>query len=161
MTNNLDLFLNIQPYRKRVRYANNTSSLALGIGTVAIQGKLPNGNTSSILLQRVLYVPDLGSDNLFSWNAVCGMGSDIFIRKEINGKNILWARKDHSDFVIQEQQDVARLASFEEWHPALGHVSPAYMSADCYIDGHLIPTAPKHFECHHCSLSKSTKKVPP
>ena len=107
MTNNLDLFLNIQPYHKRVCYANNTSSLALGIGTIAIQGKLPNGNTSSILLQRVLYVPDLGSDNLFAWNAICGMGfvkvgmgSDIFIRKEIQGKDILWARKDHSDFII-------------------------------------------------------------
>ena len=65
MTNNLDLFLNIEPYHKRVRYANNTSSLALGIGTVAIQGKLPNGN-NPVLLQRVLCVPDLGSDNLFS-----------------------------------------------------------------------------------------------
>ena len=89
MTNNLDLFLNIQPYRKRVRYANNTSSLALGIGTVAIQGKMPNGNASSVLLHGVLYVPDLGSDNLFSWNAVCGlgfvkvgMGSDILLRKK-------------------------------------------------------------------------------
>ena len=41
MTNNLDLFLNIQPYNKRIRYANNTSSLALGIGSIAIQGKLP------------------------------------------------------------------------------------------------------------------------
>ena len=91
------------------------------------------------------------------------MGSDIFIRKEIYGKDILWAQKDHhsSDFVIQEQQDVARLASFEEWHSALGHVSPAYMSSNSYADGHLIPSAPKNFECHHYVLSKSTKKVPP
>ena len=159
MTNNLDLFLNIQPYNKRVRYANNCASLALGIGSIAIQGKLPNGNTSSILLQRVSYVPDLGSDNLFSWNAVCGlgfvkvgMGSNVFIRGEIGDRDLLWARKDH-----QEQHDVARLASFEEWHSALGNVSPTYMNANCYADGHLTPAAPKHFECHHCALSKSAK----
>ena len=61
-----------------------------------------------VFLKRVLFVPDLGSDNLLSWNAVCGMGfvkigmgSDISTGKEIKGKEILWARKDHSSFVVR------------------------------------------------------------
>ena len=101
MTNNLDLFLNRQPYHKWVHYANHASSLVLSIGIVVIQGKLPNGNSSSVFLHRVLYVPDLGSDNLFAWNTVCGLGfvkvgmsSDVFIRKEIPGKDILWVQKN-------------------------------------------------------------------
>ena len=76
---------------------------------------------------------------------------------------ILCARKDHhsNDFVIQELHDLVLLASFEDRHSALGHVSPMYVNANCYADRHLIPTAPKHFECHRCALSKSTKRAPP
>ena len=82
--------------------------MAVGIGRVAVQGKLPNSKTSSVILRNVLYVPDLGSVNLFSWPAICnlgfvkvGMGSDIFMRKELNGDDLLWARMDCHEFVIQ------------------------------------------------------------
>ena len=37
--------------------------------------------------------------------------------------------KTGNGFAIQEQQNVAWPASFEEWHSALGHVSAAYMNA--------------------------------
>lgn len=85
----------------------------------------------------------------------------IFYKKVTNAKDILWARKDHhaSDFVLQEQQDAARLSSFEEWYSALGHVSPACVSANCYTDGQPIPSAPKNFEFYHCTISRSTKFI--
>jgi len=168
MTNNLDLFLDISHCRRRIRYANKTESMAVGIGRVAVQGKLPNSKTSSVILRNVLYVPDLGSGNLFSWPAICnlgfvkvGMSSDIFIRKELNGDDLLWARMDCHEFVIQQESEHARLSTFAEWHSALGHVSPASIHPDCYTDGYLLPIAPTNFECHQCALSKSTKKVPP
>ena len=69
--------------------------------------------------------------------------------------------KTGNGFPIQEQQNAAWPASFEERHSALGHVSPAYMNANCYTDEHPIPTAPTRSEFHHCALPNSAKKVPP
>jgi len=168
MTNNLDLFLNITRQLSRVTLADKTTIHSYGHGEVAIQGKSPNGEPLSILMRRVLYVPELDV-NLFSWLAICDLGfvhvaigSNIFVRnKSVNGPLVLWATRNGLDFEIQQMENKTRLSTFEEWHRALGHVSPANMKSSCYSDGQLIPALPNGFECPQCSLSKSTNKVPP
>ena len=131
MTNNLDLFLNITRQLSRVTLADKTTIHSYGHGEVAIQGKSPNGEPLSILMRRVLYVPELDV-NLFSWLAICDLGfvhvaigSDIFVRnKSVNGPLVLWATRNGLDFEIQQMENKTRLSTFEEWHRALGHVSP-------------------------------------
>ena len=57
--------------------------------------------------------------------------------------------------------NVARIASYSEFHQALGHVSASYIRPSSYSDGYLIPPIPKAFHCHICNISNLTKKTPP
>jgi hypothetical protein len=71
-----------------------------GKGSVSIQGKLPYGKVSCLVLRNILYVPDLGHSNLLSWRAIKNAGNfhllemkkNIFVRKK-NRDNVLWAKE--------------------------------------------------------------------
>ena len=166
MTNNPDLFLDLQSHQGRVKLGDDSSLNITGKGTIALQARLPNGKASPIVLQNVLYVPRLGSSNLLSWRAISSLGfslvgtdTDLFVKR--NGNVVCWGKLEGLDFVLQEMEDRARLVTYDEWHQAFGHVSPSYITPSCYEDGHLIPSQPSHFDCSTCSLSKSTKTTPP
>ena len=127
-------------------------------------------NSSLLVLSNVLLVPELGHVNLMSWKAMqkvnknlflYGTGDDIFVKKgSLSGEIVVWARLEGNDWIIQQQNDTAQVASYDEFHQALGHVSAPYIRSDSYSDGHLIPPCPKAFHCHVCKISNSTKKIP-
>ena len=170
MTNNIDLFINIEHHNGRVRLGDDHFIDVSGKSTVELQGKLPTGKPHLIVLRNVLYVPKLGQCNLLSWRAIGSLGNfflessgqDIFIRKEKrDGHIVVWGKLEGLDYVVQQMEDHARLSTYEDWHKAFGHVSPPYINPSRYTDGHLIPPKPQHFECDTCTASKSTKRIPP
>ena len=169
MTNNPDLFLNIEHHRGRVVLADQHALEVVGRGTVALQGKLPSGKSHPIVLRNVLYVPTLGQSNLLSWRVIAslgnfvldGQGPDLFVRKERDGNIVVWGKMEGMDYVVQQMEDHARLSTYQDWHKAFGHASTTYIKPSCYTDGHLLPPHPQNFECDICTLSKSTKHVPP
>ena len=78
------------------------------------------------------------------------------------GDEVLWAKKEGKDIVIQESEATC-FVSYQECHNALGHPSVQVLNRamnDLYLDSFQIPKPPKNFHCSACSLSKSTHPVP-
>jgi len=74
MTNNLDIFTNFKTVKGTVRLGDDSVIESCGRGTVMILAKTSTGHVSSIYLERVLWVPSLGSCSLLSWCAIVSLG---------------------------------------------------------------------------------------
>jgi len=66
MTNNLDLFMNFETVKGTVRLGDDSVIETCGRRTVVILAKTSIGHVSSVYLERVLWVPSLGSCSLLS-----------------------------------------------------------------------------------------------
>lgn len=168
MSNNLDLFMNFRHSVGNVRVADDRTIRSWGTGDIALWVKLPNGSSKRVVLQNVLYVPQLGSSNLLSWKAASVLGyfmdghhDGLFVRTSKDGPVILWGKLNGTDYVLQVKEHAARLTSYSEWHHAFCHASTQYVKPSIYKDGHLVPPPPKDFHCTPCALAKSSHKVPP
>ena len=67
-------------------------------------------------------------------------------RSQQENKEVLWAKLEGKDIVIQELQEATRFVSYQECHNALGHPSVQVLSQamnDLYLDSYLIPKPPK------------------
>ena len=68
-------------------------------------------------------------------------------------KEVLWARQEEKDIVIQESE-ATRFVSYQECHNALGHPSVQVLNQamnNLYLNAQLIPKPPKNFHCPACS----------
>jgi len=66
MTNNLDLFINFETVKGTIRLGDDSIIESCGRGTVMILAKTSLAHISSVYLERVLWVPGLGSWTLLS-----------------------------------------------------------------------------------------------
>ena len=66
MTNNSDLFIDFETIKATVRLGDNSVIETCGCGTVMILAKTSLGHVFSVYLERVLWVPSLGSCSLLS-----------------------------------------------------------------------------------------------
>ena len=67
MTNNLDLFINLETRKGTVRLGDDSVIETCGRGTGVILGKTSICHVSSVYLEPVLWVPSLNSCSLLSW----------------------------------------------------------------------------------------------
>ena len=168
MTNNLDLLINFQPEKGTVRLGDDSVIESCGRGTVKILAKTSDGQVTPVYLQRVLWVPELGCCSLLSWRAIVSLGKGFSLRSSGGDMNVLrenkteviWGKLEDQEYVVQEEKELARKMTYQDWHEALGHPSPNYLKNDNYSNTPTIPSIPKDWQCETCITSKSTKRTP-
>ena len=69
MTNNVDLFINIEDITGRVLIANNTLIAVKGRGSILFMVKTLEGSLLLVLI-NILLVPELGRVNLILWKVI-------------------------------------------------------------------------------------------
>jgi len=168
MTSNLGLFRNFKTIKGPVRLGDDSVIETCGCGTVMILAKTSLRHVSSRYLERVLWVPSLGSCSLLSWRAIVSLekgfslassGKDMYIFRE-NKPEVIWGKLDGQDYVVQEEKESAKKMTYEQWHEALGHPSPDYLKSNNYSDATNLPKVPQDWQCEICITSKSTKRKP-
>jgi len=124
MTNNLDLFINLEIVKGTVRLGYNPIMESSGHGTVMILGQTSVGHVSSVYLERVLRVPSLGSCSLLSWHtsvsvrkgfSLLSSGRDMYVFRE-NKTEGIWGKLDGPNYVVQEEKESAKKLTFQWWH---------------------------------------------
>jgi len=127
MTNNLDLFINFETVKGTIRLGDDSVIETGGRGTVLILAKTSIGHVSSVYLERVFWVPSLGSCSLLSWRAIVSWGKgfslassrkDMYIFRE-NKTEVIWGKLDGQDYVVQEEKEAAKKMTYQHWHEAL------------------------------------------
>jgi len=122
MTNNLDLFINIETVKGTVRLGDDSIIETCGRETFVILAKTSIGHVSSVYLERVLWVPDLGSCSLLSWRAIVSLrkgfslassGNDMYIFRE-NKTEVIWGKLDGQDYVVQEEKESAKKMTYQQ-----------------------------------------------
>jgi len=121
MTNNLDCFINFETVNGTVRLGDDCVLETCGHGTVVILAKTSIGHVSSVYLERVLWVPSLGSCSLVSWHAIVSLvkgfslarsGKDMYIVRE-NKREVIWGKLDGQDYVVQEETESAKKMTYQ------------------------------------------------
>jgi len=168
MTNNSDLFIDFETIKGTVRLGDDSVIETCGCGTVMILAKTSLGHVSSVYLERVLWVPSLGSCSLLSWRAIVSLGKgfslassgkDMYGFRE-NKTEVIWGKLDGQDYVVQEEKESTKKMTYQQWHEALGHPSADYLKSNNYSDATNLPKVPKDWQCEICITSKSTKQKP-
>jgi len=168
MTNNLDLFINFETVKGAVMLDDDSVIETCGRGTVVILAKTSIGHVSFVYLERVLWVPSLGSCSWLSWRAIVSLGKgfslassgkDMYIFRE-NKTEVFWGKLDGQDYVVQEEKESAKKMTYKQWHEALGYPSPDYLKSTNHSDAMNLPKVPKDWQCETCITSKSTKRKP-
>jgi len=127
MTNNLDLFINFETVKGTVRLSDDSDIEACGRGTGVILAKISICHVSSVYLERVLWVPSLGSCSWLSWRAIvswgkrfslASCGKDMYIFRE-NKTDVIRGKLDQQDYVMQEERELAKKMTYQQWHEAL------------------------------------------
>jgi len=122
MKNNLDLFINFETVKGTVRLGDDSVIETCGRGTVVILAKTSTGHVSSVYLERVLWVPSLGSCSLLSWRAIVSLGKgfslassgkDMYICRE-NKTEVIWGKLDGQDYVVQEEKESAKKMTYQQ-----------------------------------------------
>jgi len=112
MTNNIDLVINFETVKGTVRLGHDSVIDTCGCGTVVILAKTSISHVSSEYLERVLWVPSLGSCSLLSWRAIVSLGKgfsldssgkDTYIFKE-NKTEVIWGKLDGQDYCAREER---------------------------------------------------------
>ena len=168
MTNNSDLFIDSETVKGTVRLGDNSVIETCGRATVMLFAKRSLGHVSSVYLERVLWVPRLGSCSLLSWRAIVSLekgfslassGKDMYVSRK-NKTEVIWGKLDGQDYIVQEEKESAKKMTYERWYEALGHPSPDYLKSNNYSDATNIPKVPKDWQCEIYITSKSTKRKP-
>jgi len=168
MTNNLDFFINVETRKGTVRLGDDSVIETGGRGTGVILGKTSICHVSSVYLERVLWLPSLGSCSLLSWWAIvcigkgfslASSGKNMYIFSE-NKTEVIWGKLDRQDQVVQEGKESAKKVTYQQWHEALGHPSPEYIKSNNYCDDIKREKVPKDWQCETCITCKSTKRKP-
>jgi len=116
MRNNLDLFINFEAIKGIVRLGDDSVIATCGRGTVMILAKKSFGHFSSGYLERVFWVPSLGSCSLLSWCGIVSLGKgfslassgrDMYIFRG-NKTEVIWGKLDGQDYVVQEEKESAK-----------------------------------------------------
>ena len=98
VTNHSDLFIDFESIKGTVRLGDDSVIETCGGGTVMILAKSSLGQVSSVYLERVLWVPSLGSCRLLSWRAIvclgkgfslASSGKDMYVFTE-NKTEVIW-----------------------------------------------------------------------
>jgi hypothetical protein len=170
MTPDWNCFESFSPVRGYVTLADKTQVEYTGVGSVRLSCRLPGGETSVVLLRRVLLVPSFRK-SLYSWKSVKSIGKFALIDdgvlqvvRKLDRSVVINTFQSGNDFVLDllpsESASPASEPGYDFWHAALGHPSKGNLNSKLYEDGYLIPPAPSDFTCNPCALSKSKHKVP-
>jgi len=142
MTNNLDLFINLETVKGTGRLGNGSVIETCSRGTVLILDKTSIGHISSLYLELVHWVPSVGSCSLLSTRAIVSFetgfslassGREMYIFRE-NKTEIIWGKLDGQDYIMQEEKELAKKMTYQQWHEALGYPSPDYLKSNNYSD---------------------------
>ena len=105
-----------------VRLGDDSGIETCGRGTVVIFAKTSIRHVYSVYLERVLWVPSLGSCSLLSWRAIVSLGKgfslassrkDIYIYRE-NKTEVIWGKLDGQDYVVQEEKESAKKMTYQQ-----------------------------------------------
>ena len=83
----------------------------------------------------------------------------MYIFRE-NKTEVIWGKLDGQDYVVQEENELAKKMTYQQWHEALGHPTPDYLKSNNYSDATNLPQVPKDWQCKTCMTSKSIKRKP-
>ena len=74
-----------------------------------------------------------------------------------NKTEVIWRKLDRQDYIVQEEKEVAKKMTYQQWHKALEHLSPDYLKGNNYFDATKLPKVLKDWQCKTWITSKSTK----
>ena len=67
---------------------------------------------------------------------------------------------DGQDYVVQEEKQLAKKMTYQQWYKALRYPSPDYLKGDNYSDASKLSNVLKDWQCQTCIISKSIKQKP-
>jgi len=180
MSSQQQYFSNFREYATYIHIANGARLTATGVGNIWLAVEKGNHTTTEIQLREVLYVPDLGSQNLVSVRCIQQAGAWVIfserdgqkVKISKNNEAIAWAELRGNCYILlasttsQKNNSTANCAitastsaTLIEWHHGLGHLGFDDVKAlpkknsDITITGTLTnPT------CEHCLVGKQTRK---
>jgi len=180
MSSQRQYFSNFREYATYIHIANGARLTAAGVGDIWLAVEKGNHMTTEIQLREVLYVPDLGSQNLVSVRCIQQAGASVVFSErdgqkvEIskNNETIAWAELRGNSYILlagttgQKNDSTANRAitastsaTLIEWHHRLGQLgfddvkALAKKNSDITITGTLTnPT------CEHCLVGKQIRK---
>ena len=85
MSSHREHFRNFKDCSTYVHIANGAKLTALGVGDIWLKGNLRDGATNNIQLRNVLYVPELGPQNLVSVRCIQQAGASIMFSENDGG----------------------------------------------------------------------------
>jgi len=180
MSSHRILFRNYRECETHVHIANGSKMIATSIGDIWLMAKAARGEWNDVQLQNVLYVPELGPQNLVSVRSIQQAGASVVFSEHDGGdvtiskgnNQIATAKLRGNSYVLSVNTPretthysanpattSSEQASLLEWHSRLGHLGfddvklLARYNSDICIIGPL--TNPF---CEHCIVSKQTRK---
>ena len=153
MTPNKDLFIpnSFKPCSGTTKSAHGGIGRISGVGDIRLKCRRRSGGMGYATLRDVVLDEGL-EENLFSYLSVIGKGfklqgegDDVWLEDK-KADEVLWAKREGKDIIIQELPEATRFVSYQECHNALGHPSVQVLSQamnDLYLDSFLIPKSPK------------------
>ena len=180
MSSQRQYFSCFREYETYIHIANGSRLTTAGIGDIWLKVERGDNTTSEIQLRDVLYVPDLGSQNLLSVRCIQQAGASVVFgeregrKVEISKNNELIAIAElcGNSYILlaslQEQKNnktanrvvtASSSGTLIEWHHCLGHLGFDDVKALAKKNPEIIITSPlTNPTCEHCIVGKQTRK---
>src|SRR2546423_13022846 len=150
MTSNPDLIINLKPTQTSIRIADKKKLVSEGYEQVYLSARVDKG-IRKVILDRVLYVPDLGRVSLLSWKAIERKGDyrlfgwrgqlRVFNNKN---ENVLRAKDTNRSYIVQIENIEVVCATYKQWHEALCHPASGIIDLKLY-ENQVFSVKPKNF----------------
>jgi len=164
---NQDLFTTYDSVNRTINVADGRTQKCIGVGTVAVRIRNPDGTTEMVDIKEVWHVPSL-QDNLLSLGTIEAWGLKVVMEEGrctvSQGDDIIvtgtWVR-DSRLYVLDEANPTAMAithkgTSLLTWHRRLGHLGiDAVADLPSKVDGMQISkSSGRHPHCEPCVLGK-------
>jgi len=134
MTSDRTQFQHINPLQTPIHIANGATMMAEGEGNVLLNVTV-KGVKNSIILKKILYIPEMGSSGLVSVRCIQAAGALVSFAENTvsirHGKKLYGiAKLEQNAYILQTENIEAKPAevtikhgTLHDWHCRLGHIS--------------------------------------
>ena len=181
MSSHRDHFHNFKECSTYVHIANGARLTAIGIGDIWLSGELGQGVTNKIQLRNVLYVPELGPQNLVSVRCIQQAGASI-VFSESQGATVMISKRNETlaigelcgnSYILLANSAItssdpkgnratssSEAGSLLQWHQLLGHLGFDDVKLLARHNSAITITGPlTNPTCEHCIICKQTRKA--